>query len=56
MSAATEPAWMRYADDPDALTRIIAGHYDSMRRDPANAEWYRRDIAEISARLQRIAA
>ena len=52
----TEPPWWRYRDDRDALMTIVMRHGEQIERDPANAAWYRQDIAEIEAHLRRSAA
>lgn len=49
-------AWERYADEPMALYALTQLLRQEIGRDPANAEWYRREIAEIEARLDRLAA
>lgn len=46
-----DPAWLRYANEPDALWTIMLLHREQIGRDPGNADWYRNEIAEIDARL-----
>lgn len=51
-AVALEPAWAHYANDPLALASIIFCHQREMHHDPANAEWYQREIADITAHLR----
>ncbi len=50
------PAWFRYANEPGALVAVILLHTENMARDPANAGWYRDEIADIETYLRRFHA
>lgn len=48
------PAWLRrYKDDPFALQCLVACHRREALEDPANADWYLTEAAEINAYLRR---